>query len=76
MSNQNLISGQKLLHKIFGLSVYEIHNRTGIPYQQLIRWNNGVSKLDLAMLEKLCSALQMRPGEFVDNYLEYLKEMN
>lgn len=74
MSNKNRVP-DKLLHKIFGVSAYELNVRSGIPYPQLLRWNNGVKKMDLPMLVKLCEAMHMPVGKFVSQYIEHLKEI-
>lgn len=74
MSNSGAHTGKNILHHMYKISLYELHNKTAIPYNQLLRWNKGVRQFDISMLLRLSKFGKITPGEFVDRYLDALKE--
>jgi hypothetical protein len=64
------MSNKNILHKMCKCSIYELHAKTTIPYNQLLRWNKGIKQFDIGMLAKLAKYCKMSPGEFVDLYLK------
>jgi transcriptional regulator with XRE-family HTH domain len=62
---QKIGEGIRVKRKIMGLSQADLGNSIGITYQQVQKYENGQSNVNLEMLSKICNTLNVNVSEFL-----------